>query len=81
MNISLCYILEIICSTGYKISEVAYEMQEDAEKYALSLVKGKKFVTSQASDGEVTIIVCDDTIYRIRSMIVRKGETDGNQSK
>ena len=78
MNISICYTLEIICSTGYKISEVAYEIQEDAEKYALSLVKGKKFSVSHALDDEVIIIVCDDTIYRIRAMIIKKGEPDGN---
>lgn len=78
MNTSICYILEVICSTGYKISEVAYEEQKDAREYVFSLVKGKKFSLSNASDGEVIIIVCDDMIYRIRSMMIKKGEADGN---
>lgn len=65
MNI---WIVEIMCASGYKISDVCYDDQPSAERFVDNQIGDQKAIV----DGKGTIIAEDGTVYRIRPLLLRK---------
>ena len=62
------WIIEILCATGYKISEIAYSDEEDAREHMSSLCEREEIVCLGGVYQSP-----DETVYRIRPLIL-KGE-------
>lgn len=59
------WIVEIVCATGYKLSEICYVTQAEAIKYA------KSQVGERASKVNNVWITTDETIFRVRPLMLK----------
>lgn len=64
MNI---YIVEIMCATGYKISDVCYTSEREADAFVNRQI-GDQNAIGNDSKG---IIAADGTIYRVRPLLLK----------